>query len=238
MSRSASPAMGGGMSTARLEALVDGVFAVAMTLLVLTLAVPHEPAGLSAAALSRHLLHDLLALRFTLLTYAISFVIAGVYWVGHHNQFAVIRHADRILLWITILFLLGVTCIPFSTALLGTYPRQPVALVIYGGNLIVIGLVLYLQWWYATGGNRLTEREIDPLLVRRAARRILIGPVLYLLAIVLAFAGPAGPALSLALYVLVPVLYIVPGRVDRHLSAVHREPPEAARAQPGTATGE
>jgi uncharacterized membrane protein len=192
--------MDGGMSTTRLEALVDGVFAVTMTLLVLTLAVPHEPAGLSAAALSHRLLHDLIKLRVTVLTYAISFVIAGVYWVGHHNQFAFIRRADRVLLWITIVFLMAVTCIPFSTALLGTYPGQQSAVVIYGGNLIVIGLLLSLQWRYATSGHRLTDRGLDPLLVRRAARRILMGPAIYLLAIGLSFIGPAGPTMSIALY--------------------------------------
>jgi len=207
---------GGGLSTGRLEALVDGVFAVAMTLLVLTLSVPREKPGLSPAALTRQLGHDLYALRFTALTYAISFVIAGVYWVGHHNQFPVIRRADRVLLWITVLFLMGVTGIPFSTALLGTYPDQQIAVVLYGVNLIAIGLVLALQWWYATSNHRLTDDDLDPLLVRQVMRRILMGPLAYLLAIGLSFASPA---LSLAIYALVPLLYILPGRVDRHLSA-------------------
>ena len=204
------------MSTNRLEALVDGVFAVVMTLLILTLTVPREPAGLSHAALSRRLGHDLYALRFTLIAYAISFVVAGVYWVGHHNQFPAIRCTDRILLWITVVFLLSVTGIPFSTALLGSYPDQQIAVVVYGGNLVVIGLVLYLQWWYATSGHRLTDQNLDPLLVRRAARRILMGPSAYLLAIGLSFISTAG---SIAIYALVPMLYILPGRVDRHLGA-------------------
>jgi len=229
---------GGGLSTRRLEALVDGVFAVAMTLLVLTLVVPREPAGLAPAALTRQLGHDLYALRFTVLTYAISFVVAGVYWVGHHNQFPVIRRADRVLLWITILFLMCVTGIPFSTALLGTYPDQQIAVVVYGANLILIGLVLALQWWYATSGCRLTDPGLDPLLVRQAMRRILMGTAIYLLAIGLSFASPA---LSLAIYALVPVLYILPGRLDRHLSrpgphavTSGTEEAESARAAPDT----
>jgi len=226
---------GGGLSTARLEALVDGVFAVAMTLLVLTLIVPREPAGLSPAALTRHLLHDLYALPFTALTYAISFVIAGVYWVGHHNQFPLIQRADRVLLWITILFLMGVTGIPFSTALLGAYPGQQVAVVLYGGNLIVIGLVLALQWWYATSNHRLTDEDLDPLLVRRAMRRILVGPLAYLLAISISFASPA---LSLAIYALVPLLYILPGRVDRHLGAPDAHADVAASEHHASVTGD
>lgn len=205
----------GGLSTNRLETLVDGVFAVVMTLLVLNLVVPREPARLSGAALSRHLIHDLLKLRFTLLSYAISFVVAGVYWVGHHNQFPLIRRSDRVLLWINILFLMCVACIPFSAALLAAYPGQRVAVVFYGSNLIVIGLALYAQWWYATSGHRLTDEHLDPLLVRRAARRILTGPVAYLLAIALSFIDPT---VSLVIYALVPLLYILPGRLDRHLS--------------------
>jgi uncharacterized membrane protein len=143
-------------------------------------------------------------------------VVAAVYWVGHHNQFAVIRRTDRVLIWINILFLMGVTGIPFSTALLGAYPDQQIAVVIYGGNLIAIGLVLYGHWRYATDNQRLTDSDLDPLLVRRAARRILIGPSAYLLAIGLSFLSPAA---SIAIYALVPVYFILPGRVDRHLRA-------------------
>jgi uncharacterized membrane protein len=204
------------MSTDRLEALVDGVFAVVMTLLILTLTVPREPAGVSHAVLAKRLGHDLYTLRFTLLAYAISFVVSGVYWVGHHNQFEAIQRTDRVLLWITIVFLLSVTGIPFSTALLGAYPDQQIAVVVYGGNLVVIGLVLSLQWRYATRGYRLIDQDLDPLLIRHAARRILIGPSAYLLAIGLSFISATT---SIAIYVLVPLLYILPGRVDRHLRA-------------------
>jgi len=216
MSEAPTTGAGRGLSTNRVEALVDGVFAVAMTLLILTIAVPREPSGLSSQELSRHLRHDLYALRFTALSYAISFVVAAVYWVGHHNQFAVIRRTNRVLIWINILFLMGVTGIPFSTALLGAYPDQQIAVVIYGGNLIVIGLVLYGHWRYATTNQRLTERDLDPLLVRRAARRILMGPSAYLVAIGLSFFSTAA---SIAIYALVPVYFILPGRVDRHLRA-------------------
>lgn len=214
MHKAATMGAAPGLSTTRLEALVDGVFAVAMTLLVLTLAVPREPAGLSSSVLARRLGHDLYALRFTGLSYAISFVIAAVYWVGHHNQFAAIRRTDRVLIWINILFLMGVTGIPFSTALLGAYPEQQIAVVIYGANLTAIGLVLYGHWRYATHRQRLTERDLDPLLVQRAARRILVGPTAYLVAVTLSYLSPVA---SIVIYALVPVYYILPGRVDRHL---------------------
>ena len=71
-------------------------------------------------------------------SYTISFVILGVYWVGHHLQLAFIRTADRLLLWINMLFLLFVALVPFSTALLSEYTNQRVAIAVYGANLIAI----------------------------------------------------------------------------------------------------
>src|ERR1700737_1299223 len=107
------------LSRNRIEALTDGVFAVAMTLLVLDIKVPELPQPMA----TDELLRQLLALWPKFLSYVISFVILGVYWVGHHVQLSFIRRADRPLLWINILFLLWVALVPFSTALLGEYAK-------------------------------------------------------------------------------------------------------------------
>src|SRR5215471_1982543 len=98
----------------RIEALTDGVFAVAMTLLVLDIRVPelHQPLATAELPLK------LLSLWPKFLSYTISFVILGVYWVGHHVQLSFIRRADRPLLWINILFLLWVALVPFPIGLL------------------------------------------------------------------------------------------------------------------------
>src|SRR5437763_6636992 len=170
-----------GLGTDRLQTLVDGVFAVVMTLLVLEIKVPR----------TGHLLHDLLGLQATLLSYALSFVIAGIYWVGHHNQFAYIRRADRPLLWINILFLMCVAFIPFSSPLIAAYPGQRIAVIVYGANLIVVGLVLYLHWWYATRNDHLVDANLDPHVVRLATTRILMAPVIYVVAIGLSFLNTA-----------------------------------------------
>src|SRR5215469_15788500 len=114
----------------RIEALTDGVFAVAMTLLVLDIRVP-ELQPLATAELPL----KLLSLWPKFLSYTISFVILGVYWVGHHVQLSFIRRADRPLLWINILFLLWVALVPFSTALLSEYATTRIAIAIYGANL-------------------------------------------------------------------------------------------------------
>ena len=208
------------MATNRLEALVDGVFAVVMTLLVLDIKVP-SPAR-------PNWWHELSTLQPTLLSYALSFVIAGIYWVGHHNQFVYIRRADRPLLWINILFLMCVAFIPFSAALLARYPEQRVAVIVYGANLIVIGLVLYLHWWYATRNHRLVDADLDPHVVRLATTRILMAPAIYVAAIGLSFLNTA---VSIGIYVLVPVLYILPGHIDRHLLGLHHHEPDMSTPQ-------
>jgi uncharacterized membrane protein len=127
-----------GLSTNRLEAFSDGVFAVAITLLVLNLQVPQ-------IAVVSELVPKLGALWPKLLSYALSFVIVGIYWVAHHNTFHYIKRSDRNLLWLNILLMMRIVFIPFPTALLGQYPEQQVSVIIYAGTLVITGLVLQLQ---------------------------------------------------------------------------------------------
>lgn len=204
------------LSRNRIEALADGVFAVAMTLLVLDIKVPELQPPLETGDLPL----KLLALWPKFLSYVISFVILGVYWVGHHIQLSFIRRADRPLLWINVLFLLWVALVPFSTALLSEYSKTQVAIAIYGANLIAIGLTLALHWWYATTERRHVDPDIHPNLVRSAMKRTLMAPVIYLIAIALSFFRAE---LSLILYAVVPVLYILPGRLDIHWGGRHQD---------------
>jgi len=203
-----------GLDTDRVETLADGVFAIAMTLLVFGISVPE----LRGAAVD-HLPSSLIDLWPKLLAYVLSFVVLGVFWIGHHNQFFYIRRASRTFLWINILFLMFVAFIPFSAQLLGRYPGQRIAVILYGLNMIVVGLSLYLVWWYATSGRRLVDPDLDPATVGIAARRILSGPVAYTIAIVVSLMSV--PA-ALVIYALVPLLYILPARIDRVLAGVRR----------------
>lgn len=197
------------MTKSRVEALTDGIFAVAMTLLILDVKVPNV---LRPADLPSHLL----ALWPKLLSYAVSFLVLGIYWVGHHNQFHLIRRTDRGLLWINILFMMAISFVPFSTALLSAYPAQSIALTIYGANLIAIGLILYWNWYYATDGHRLIDSDVSRQVITYAARRILIGPTAFSLAVLVSFfSAPA----SLLIYALGPLFYLFPGKVDRHWTA-------------------
>ena len=138
-------------------------------------------------------------------------------------QLSFIRSADRPLLWINILFLLWVALVPLSTALLSEYTTLRLAVAVYGANLIAIGLTLALHWWYATAGTRHVDPNTHPGLVRAAMVRTLMGPLLYLIAIAISFFSTE---LSLVLYALVPILYILPGRVDIHWGKRHHEKPK------------
>src|SRR3989449_7843229 len=163
-----------GLTKTRIEALTDGIFATVMTVLVLGLTVP-------AANLSEPELASQIRAHWpNYIAYAFSFIVLGVYWIGHHNQFHYIKRSDRVFLWVNILFLLTVGFVPFSTSLLGLYPFSPTAVRVYGANLAATGLALYAVWWYATSQYRLVEKDLDPHILNLAKRRNIVGPIISL----------------------------------------------------------
>src|ERR671933_1013901 len=180
-----------GLSKNRIEALTDGVFAVVMTLLVLDISVPqmssdHIAAG--GAAIGPELLKRLLDLWPKILSFGISFIILAIYWMAHHRQFHYIKHSDRALIWINIAFLMATCLLPFSTSLLGEYREQEIAILVYGGNSIIIASLLYIQWWYATRNRKLVDENLDPITKGTSSRRLLFGITVYLIAIGISFA--------------------------------------------------
>ncbi|SRR6266498_2181130 len=200
-----------GLSVARIEAFSDGVFAIAITLLVLGIKLPQIPRELVAS----QLWPKLLELWPSLLSYILSFVIVGVYWVAHHVMFNYIRRADRTLLWLNLAFLMCISFIPFPAAILGEYGYEQFAVIIYAGSLVFTNSVLILLWWYVTSKHRLVDQELPEQLIKAGMRRTLFAPVIYLIAIGFSFLSVR---VSLLILVFVPVLYILPGRIDRHWS--------------------
>lgn len=191
----------------RIEALADGVFAIAMTLMVLAFDVP-EPADEERFSLVEMILG--IWPRFH--TYAISFLVLGVYWISHDTQFRYIRHADRTLLWINVFFLMVIALVPFSTEILGKYPREQHVVVLYAINLVMLGILLYMHWWYATGNRRLVDPDLDPRLIRLVSVRTFAGPVACMVAVAVSFFDPM---LSTAMFLLVPVFYALPRFIGR-----------------------
>jgi uncharacterized membrane protein len=128
-----------GQSVERLAALSDGIFAVAMTVLVLDLRVP----AAEAVHTERDLWHALVALSPRLLVYLMSFLTLGIFWVGQQTQLNYLARSDRNLSWIHIAFLFAVSLMPFSTTLLAQFIAYRLALLAYWVNLALLGLVLY-----------------------------------------------------------------------------------------------
>jgi uncharacterized membrane protein len=189
----------GTMGTGRIEALCDGVFAIIMTLLVFDIKLPNvAPAQLPSAIID---------LWPSFVGYAVSFVLLGIYWLGHRAQYQYILHADQNLHWLNILFFAFSGLIPFSTGLVALYHDQWLAVALYGLNLILIGVSLYLHWQYAIHHPRLVTDELTPTVARFGSLRCLLAPFCYLIAVLL---GLLNPLVSLVLFALVPVLYIVP----------------------------
>ncbi len=175
-----------GHNLERLAALSDGIFAVAMTLLVLDLRVPvaqafhsQEPMWVAGAIPSEGVLwNDLVLLSPRLITYLMSFLTLGIFWLGQQTQLNHFTRSDRNLAWIHLAFLLAVTLMPFSTALLSEFITYRLALILYWLNLLFLGAMLFVSWRYARQSGLLSEEAtVD---VRAATeRRILIYLVLY-----------------------------------------------------------
>lgn len=201
------------MSKHRLEMFSDGVFAIAITILVLNLDVPELVKG---AALNHDLWRALADQWPKLVSYAISFGIVGLYWVGHHLMFHYIRHTDRMFLFLNNLYLMVIAFMPFPAALLGRYGSTQAAVVVYAGTLIVAGLLYTNLWMYATRHRRLVDPNLSDRLIRLVTKIIVAAPFIYLIAIGLSFINPR---LSLIMFIITPLLYILPGPIDRLMSS-------------------
>jgi len=193
-----------GQSIDRLAALSDGIFAVAMTLLVLDLRVP------AAAAIhsERDLWGALVALAPRLLIFLMSVMTLGIFWVGQQTQLNHFARSDRNLAWIHISFLCAVCLVPFSTSLLAEFIHYRTALLAYWLNILLLGLTLYWSWSYATRTHLLANdvpEEIHPAVVRR----IVIAQSLYAAGAALCFLNPY---YSIAAIVLVQVNYAIAPR--------------------------
>src|SRR5262245_24148903 len=157
-----------GQSLDRLAALSDGVFAIAMTLLVLDLRVPAseafhlmQPLWAPGAIQSEQAMLDILVqLAPRLLTYFMSFLTLGIFWVGQQTQLNVFTRSNRTLTWFQLAFLLAVSLMPFTTALLAEFITYRLALLVYWLNLLLLGVVLFASWRYAVHAGLLEDQTI------------------------------------------------------------------------------
>jgi uncharacterized membrane protein len=196
-----------GQSVERVAALSDGIFGVAMTLLLLELHVPLRDAVADETAL----VHALVAMLPQLLVYLMSFMTLGIFWVGQQTQLSNLSRSDRHLTWIHLAFLFLVTILPFSTRLLAEFITFRTALVVYWFNILLLGSLLYACWRRATCAG-LVVPELKPDEITSIYRRIVIAQALYALGAVLCLINTY---VSIGFIVLVQLNYAVAPRWHR-----------------------
>ena len=195
------------METARLETFSDGVFAIAITLLVLLFDVPDLSEGRSLGYVLAHQWPQYAS-------YAVSFVTIGIIWVNHHTLFRHIVRVDRVFLFINVLFLMCVAFIPYPTSVISRYVRTDdasAAAVMYGLSLTATAICFNALWQYAARGFRLLAPDADRREVAGITRSYWPGAFLYAgataVALVSATASVVGFILLALFYVLSSTLW-------------------------------
>lgn len=194
-------------SKARLEALTDGIFGFAMTLLVVNFKLPPPQAVESIPLLFYYI-------RYDLIQYIIAFMILAMLWIAQHQEYYYIKYIDNSMLWFDILSLMLVALMPFSTQLADTYPASPVSAAFFSGNLCLIGLVFLAQWHHAAIGHRLLEKDLTPEIISDMYKRNVVIPAISLLVIVISLLGVDW---SMLLYFSVPFIFWAVHRSHRKM---------------------
>jgi len=182
--------------TARVEAFSDGVFAIAITLLILEIKVPSPESG----ELAKHLLTE----WPSYLSFVISFMFIGIMWMNHHRLFTHIKRCDDLLIVLNLLLLLGVTFVPFPASVLAVYlgrQGQRTATLLFNGTYLAIAIFYNILWRHATSGSRhLLASDVDMAAVHRITRQYAFGPLLYFICFASGWVSvPASLVLNFAL---------------------------------------
>jgi uncharacterized membrane protein len=190
--------------TSRLETFADGVFAIAITLLVLEIRIPDPGEDLGQALLRQWP---------SFAAYVTSFLTIGVIWVSHHQMFTIIRRTTTTFLFLNVLFLLPVAFVPFPTALVAGHileaATRTTAVLVYGAVSVVIALMFNVLWAYAFR-NGLVVTGTGAVRAQAVARGFIVGPLIYLAATLLAFVNPF---ISMAVFAGLAVYWMLPGKI-------------------------
>jgi uncharacterized membrane protein len=191
----------------RLETLADGIFAIAMTLLVLSIEVPTLPGNVTPIIIREYVIYTLIPQIFI---YILSFVLLAVFWMTHHIFF-IIKRTNTTLLWINILWLMSIAIVPFSTSMIGKYGQFQLTQLIFAINMLIIGLLSYANWNYASSRGMIAEK-IMPY-TGKIKKSFLALPIISLAAIVISFIIPMG---SIVVFILIPTIFTLYSVSKRH----------------------
>lgn len=195
------------LSTSRIEFFSDGVFAIAITLLIIEIKVPHLQHGTSGlgAALSNLWLHYL--------AYVLSFLMIGIYWVNHHYLFGLFKRTNHIFGLLNVFFLMCIAFVPFPTAVLGEYlsdeNNRHAAIIFYALGLTFPAFAWFLIWFYASRKFRLIDKNLNPQFVAYLTRKFLITNIIYFSGLLISFWNSV---LGLAICVGLTLFYLIPSK--------------------------
>jgi uncharacterized membrane protein len=189
----------------------DGIFAVPMTLLVIDIRTPVATLVHSET----DVWNALVALAPELVTYLMSFLTLGIFWVGQQTQLNYLERSERSLTWMHILFLATIAIMPFSTAMLAEFMAYRTALLLYWFNILLPGLALYWSWICAMGLG-VIQSETSPTVFKAIKRRIVIAQSLYAFGALLCVFNTYW---SIAFIVLVQLNYAIAPRFSKRSSA-------------------
>jgi len=186
-------------AVARVEAMSDGVFAIAITLLSLQLALPlHGDLG-----------DALVALAPDFFAFALSYAVIGSYWVFHHRLFAAVVRYDRRLVWLNLVMLFFIVLMPFTTSVVAEHGNDPLGVLVYAGSLIGAGLASAALTAYVFVGHRMCAASVTPRRVRYALVRSLVVPSYFAASLLLLLVPGATGSLTMTWVGIPLVLYVV-----------------------------
>jgi len=185
-------------STSRIAALSDGIFAIAMTLLVLNISIPD-----SELVKQIGLLEALNGQIQEFISYFLSFFLLGIFWIIQHKQMNVIEQTDSTYIWLNILLLLFICLIPFSSSLQSDFINNPISSAIFNGNMLIIGICFLINWMYATKNHKLIPKDYSNNNIVRGKMNVLIFIFVTIAATIF---GLFAPEYSGMVYILVPIL--------------------------------
>ncbi|WAC05168.1 MAG: TMEM175 family protein [Methanoregula sp.] len=194
------------ISKNRVEALVDGIFAFAMTLLVVGLTVPILTKEQAATELPARVI----GMHTEFFSFFIAFFILASFWLLHHRQFHFVRTIDPLLVRLNLLILAFIVLMPFTTNLSGDYSNVPIAVDLFHFNMLIIGTLFLCQWYYLVHHPKITSAEISTIDAANGIRRGMVMPFVAMLGICVSFFSPSN---SMICYLLIPVLFVVIGMI-------------------------
>lgn len=209
--------------TGRVEAFSDGVFAIAITLLVLEIKVPRIGEGGDVVDLGTTLLKQ----WPSYLAFASSFLTILIMWINHHNLMKVIKRVDHNFLLLNGLLLMWITLVPFPTSLISEHLLEPegwLAAAIYAGLGLMIAIFYNVLWFYSVKGGRLLGRGSNLALASSISRRYVFGPTFYLVALALAFASPLA---SISVCIGLALFFALPNETTRAMRELSEPAPRA-----------